>query len=141
MCGIVGVVGATAGVDPELSRAVLGSLAHRGPDAAGEQTVNGVWLGFRRLSILDLERRADQPFRDENSGLAIVFNGEIYNYVELRHQLEGRGWRFRTTGDTEVLLNGYQEWGLGVFERANGMWACAIHDPARTDVLLARDRL
>ncbi|MEO8697048.1 MAG: asparagine synthase (glutamine-hydrolyzing) [Acidimicrobiales bacterium] len=140
MCGIAGAVGLDRPLDPARARAVLGALAHRGPDAVGEQTINGVWLGFRRLSILDLERRADQPFHDEQARLNIVFNGEIYNYVELRRQLEQRGWSFRTTGDTEVLLNGYQEWGLGVFDRANGMWACAIHDASRPDVLLSRDR-
>jgi asparagine synthase (glutamine-hydrolysing) len=140
MCGIAGAVGLTERPDPAVARAVLDALAHRGPDAEGSRWSDGTWLGFRRLSVLDLESRADQPMVDERSGLAIVFNGEIYNYVELRDELEHLGHRFLTTGDTEVVLRGFLEWGEQLFPRCNGMWAVAVDDPGRDGVLLARDR-
>ncbi|HVN50471.1 MAG TPA: hypothetical protein VMT43_03515, partial [Acidimicrobiales bacterium] len=140
MCGIAGAVGLGAPPDEELVGHVLGSLAHRGPGSAGHRYHGGCWLGFRRLPILDLSARADQPMVDEDSGVALVYNGEIYNYLELRAELEGKGHRFRTTGDTEVLLHAYVEWGAEAFERCNGMWAVAVDDPRHEGLLLARDR-
>ena len=140
MCGFVGAVGLRARPAPEVERAVLDALAHRGPDAEGSHWRDGVWLGFRRLSVLDLESRADQPMVDRETGVALVYNGEIYNYLELRAELEGLGHRFLTTGDTEVVLRGYLEWGEHLFTRCNGMWAVAIDDPRVDGVILARDR-
>jgi asparagine synthase (glutamine-hydrolysing) len=119
---------------------ILDSIRHRGPDAAGHTFRNGVWLGSRRLKVLDLRDDANQPMGDEATGTALVYNGEIYNYVELRSALERAGHRFETTGDTEVVLRGYLEWGDDLFPRCNGMWSLAIHDPARQGVLLSRDR-
>lgn len=140
MCGIVGAVGLDQPPDPDVQDSVIGSLEHRGPDAGGAWFGQGVWLGFRRLSILDLSSRADQPMVDPASGVAIVYNGELYNYLELRRDLEAQGASFATTGDTEVLLRGYLRWGDGLFERCNGMWAVAVCDPSRAGVLLCRDR-
>jgi asparagine synthase (glutamine-hydrolysing) len=119
---------------------ILDSIRHRGPDAAGHTFRNGVWLGSRRLKVLDLRDDANQPMGDEATGTALVYNGEIYNYVELRSALERAGHRFETTGDTEVVLRGYLEWGEDLFPRCNGMWSLAIHDPTRLGVLLSRDR-
>lgn len=140
MCGIVGAVGLPGALAPEREARILGSLAHRGPDASGSLFAGGVWLGFRRLAILDLRTDAEQPMVDDTTLVSIVFNGEIYNYVELRTSLEARGHRFGTTGDTEVLLRGYLEWGEEVFSLCEGMWATAILDPRRRGLLLARDR-
>lgn len=140
MCGIVGAVGISSPPDPKTQAAVLGALGHRGPDASGSWFAEGTWLGFRRLSILDLSSRADQPMSDESGGVTLVFNGAIYNFLELRRELEAVGATFRTSGDTEVLLRGYLQWGEDVFDRLNGMWAVAIHDSRRSGVLLCRDR-
>lgn len=138
MCGIAGCVGSNVGA--ARARAVLDALAHRGPDSENAVQREGVWFGFRRLAVLDLRARADQPMVDEETDVAVVFNGEIYNYVELRAELVRRGHRFRTTGDTEVLLAAYLEWGDRFAERCNGMFAFAVHDPRRDGVLLGRDR-
>jgi asparagine synthase (glutamine-hydrolysing) len=140
MCGIAGAVGLQHAPAEPARRAVLDGISHRGPNAEGDRYREGTWLGFRRLSILDLNSRADQPMVDEATGTAIAYNGEIYNFVELRRDLEGHGHRFSTSGDTEVMLRGYLEWGEGVFARCNGMWACAIDDPTAEGVLLSRDR-
>jgi len=140
VCGIVGAVGLRAEPTPEAAAAVLDSIQHRGPDAAGHLYRDGIWLGSRRLKVLDLRDEANQPMADAETGVALVYNGEIYNYLELRASLEQAGHRFRTDGDTEVVLRGYLEWGEELFARCNGMWALAIHDPRRGGVLIARDR-
>ena len=140
MCGIAGAVGLQEAPSALRRRAVLDGISHRGPNAEGDRYRDGTWLGFRRLSILDLNSRADQPMVDDTTGTVIVYNGEIYNFVELRKELEGHGHRFVTSGDTEVMLRGYLQWGSGVFARCNGMWACAIDDPTTPGVLLSRDR-
>src|SRR5690348_17398128 len=98
-------------------------MGHRGPDDAGCLHTDGAWLASRRLAIIDVEERARQPLTDAQTGTAIVFNGEIFNYLELRSDLERRGHRFRTSSDTEVLLRAYLEWGPGCLPRLNGMWA------------------
>lgn len=140
MCGIVGAIGLTQEPAPDLVERVLESIRHRGPDASGHVFRDGTWLGSRRLKILDLRDEANQPMADEASGVVLVYNGEIYNYLELRHELEGKGHRFETSGDTEVLLRGYLEWGDELFGRCNGMWALAIYDPRRRRTVLCRDR-
>ncbi len=140
MCGIVGAVGLDAEPTPETAATVLDSIRHRGPDAAGHAYRDGVWLGSRRLKVLDLRDDANQPMTEEETGVTLVYNGEIYNYVELRSSLEQLGHRFETSGDTEVVLHGYIAWGEELFRRCNGMWALAIHDPARGGVLISRDR-
>jgi len=140
MCGIVGAVGLDEELDPNRTRTLLDSIRHRGPDASGEIFREGVWLGSRRLKVLDLRDGANQPMCDAESGIGLVYNGEIYNYIELRESLEQAGHRFSTTGDTEVILRGYLEWGDDLFRRCNGMWAIAIHNPRRGEVLICRDR-
>jgi asparagine synthase (glutamine-hydrolysing) len=141
MCGIAGAYGRRLPSEGAL-RAASAALAHRGPDGDGFYTQvagdQGVALVHRRLAILDLHARSDQPFRFEDSVLA--FNGEIYNYVELRAELQGRGHVFTTTGDTEVLAHALREWGEGALDRLEGMWALAWYDERRARLLLSRDR-
>src|SRR6185436_14782222 len=115
-------------------------LTHRGPDDHGFFEHGSVTFGFRRLAILDLTANAHQPMTSTSGRCTIVFNGQIYNYVELREQLRARGYRFRSTGDTEVLLNAYLEWGPACLERLNGMWSFLIYDREAGKVFGARDR-
>jgi asparagine synthase (glutamine-hydrolysing) len=140
MCGICGIV--APGRPPELAtvEAMTRRLAHRGPDGEGSYAGDGVALGFRRLAIIDLRDVGNQPFASPDGGLQLVFNGEIYNYRELRSELEGRGHRFRTATDTEVLLAAYIEWGERCVERFAGMWAFAIWDAAKRHLFASRDR-
>jgi len=116
------------------------ALAHRGPDDEGSVHNDGVTLGMRRLSIIDLEG-GHQPIHNEDSRIWVVQNGEIYNHLELRADLEAAGHQFSSRSDTEVLVHGYEEWGEGMVERLNGMFAFALHDRRRGQVLLARDRM
>lgn len=141
MCGIAGYLG-SAPFDPA---PWLGALAHRGPDANGAWSTpagGGRTLHFAhtRLKILDLTEAGAQPMVLERGGakFALSFNGEIYNYRELRADLASRGWEFRSTGDTEVLLKGYAEWGTAVFAKCDGMFAVGIYDGARRKLVLAR---
>lgn len=140
MCGIVGAIGSEV---PEkglrLERA-LASIAHRGPDGQGVWRDSVAHLGHRRLAIIDLSQAGAQPMVDPEQGMVIVFNGEIYNYREIRAELEAKGHVFRSTSDTETLLRGYVEWGEGVLERCNGMWAFVIWDPRERRAFAARDR-
>jgi asparagine synthase (glutamine-hydrolysing) len=139
MCGICGVVSAGGSVDPERLARMSAMLSHRGPDSFGELIEGEVGLAARRLSIIDLET-GDQPIANEDGTLHVVQNGEIYNYRELRHELERAGHRFGTHGDTEVLLHLYEEHGDGFAERLRGMFAVAIWDARRHRLVLARDR-
>lgn len=139
MCGIAGIVGRPA--DPATLERMAEAMWHRGPDAGGVHCFVGGGLAHRRLSILDLSTSANQPWLDPDGRAAIVFNGEIYNFAELRDELKSSGERFVTTGDTEVLLRGYLRWGDRVVERLNGMFAFAIWEPARRRLFAARDRL
>ena len=144
MCGIAGAVGI---IDPGIEaavRAMVDAQIHRGPDDNGMYRSDGspgVVLGFRRLAIMDLSADGHQPMIDPQSRNAVVFNGEIYNFAELRRQLISTGASFRSTGDTEVLLKAYAQWGPAAVARLRGMFAFALHDPQRREVLLARDRL
>ncbi len=144
MCGIAGAIGA---IDPTIERAVgamMDAEVHRGPDDSGTYRTGGsrgVIFGFRRLAILDLTSDGHQPMVDPRSGSAIVFNGEIYNYLALKRELEGAGTTFRSKSDTEVLLQGFAHWGNGVLGKLRGMYGFAAYDPASRQVLLARDRL
>jgi asparagine synthase (glutamine-hydrolysing) len=116
------------------------SIAHRGPDDSGLYLHDQVGFGFRRLSILDLSPTGHQPMSSDDGQLVIVFNGEIYNYIELRDELRAAGYRFRSTSDTEVLLAAYRHWGPECLGRLNGMWAFVIHDRRRGVLFGARDR-
>lgn len=144
MCGIVGrlrLTDSTGPVTPEQAERVLSRLAHRGPDGNGHwQSPDGrCWLGHTRLSIIDLSGGA-QPMLTADAGLAISFNGEIYNYRELRRELEARGHGFRTHSDTEVILLGYREWGgEALVRRLQGIFAFAIYDNRQRTLFLARD--
>jgi len=140
MCGILGWFGRHGVDDVERFGAALDLLSHRGPDDRGVFVTQGVLLGHRRLSILDLSPAGHQPMVEPESGAVIVFNGEIYNHVELRAELEGLGHRFAGQSDTEVLLHALIEWGEGALPRLNGMWAFAFWQPAKQRLLLARDR-
>lgn len=124
----------------ELIKNMTGAVAHRGPDGQGIWRQGSVALGHRRLSILDLSELGHQPMVDEISGCVISYNGEIYNYLELRQELAGRGYLFRSHTDTEVILKAYDCWGQACVEKFNGMWAFAIHDPRRNIVFCSRDR-
>ena len=119
---------------------MVSTLRHRGPDGEGAWSAPGVALGAARLAILDLSPASNQPFRDERADLSLVFNGEIYNYLELRRELEALGHRFRSRGDTEVLLRAYEAWGEACPRRFNGMFAFALWDGRRRRLVLARDR-
>jgi len=140
MCGIVGVAGDVT-ASRERLLAMRDCLRHRGPDDEGVSWSPDVRVGLahRRLSIIDLSPMGRQPMTDIAGDLEIVFNGEIYNYLELRAELEGAGHRFRTATDTEVILEAYRAWGDGCLARLNGMFALALHDRPRGRLLLARD--
>ena len=137
MCGICGFTGRR---DPALLRAMAASIRHRGPDDDGFFETDGASLGFRRLAIIDLDTGA-QPMSTEGDRLHIVFNGEVYNYRELRAELEAEGRRFTTRSDTEVALQAYAQWGPAAFQRFNGMWAIALLDRrgAQPELVLCRD--
>ncbi|MFC3096374.1 XrtA/PEP-CTERM system amidotransferase [Alteraurantiacibacter palmitatis] len=141
MCGIAGLFhcGTIKPVDPARVARMCDALAHRGPDGSGVWTAPGVGLGHRRLSIIDLAG-SPQPMHSADDRHVISFNGEIYNYRELRRELEGLGAEFRTSGDTEVILAAYQRWGTDCVSRFNGMFAFAIYDKAERTLFLARDR-
>jgi len=115
-------------------------IAHRGPDDSGRYFAGSVGFGFRRLSILDLSPTGHQPMTTPDGQVTIVFNGEIYNYAELRSELEGLGHTFKSTGDTEVLLRAYCAWGEKCLDKLNGMWAFLIHDQRRGKLFGSRDR-
>src|SRR5512133_3018971 len=139
MCGICGTASTGRAVDPDRLVAMSATLVHRGPASDGTYVDGPVGLAARRLSIIDLET-GDQPISNEDGSLHVVQNGEIYNYRQLRHELERGGHRFRTHGDTEVLLHLYEELGDGFAERLRGMFAVAIWDARRRRLVLARDR-
>ncbi|TFG47771.1 MAG: asparagine synthase (glutamine-hydrolyzing) [Gemmatimonadales bacterium] len=141
MCGIVAILQAHGRpVDRELLTTMTRRLAHRGPDDEGIHIDGPVGLGFRRLAILDLSPTGAQPMSTAGHPAVLVFNGEIYNYVELREELTALGHTFRSSGDAEVLLRSYIEWGSDCVRRFNGAWAFVIHDPRRRLLFGSRDR-
>src|SRR5579872_1550433 len=143
MCGICGIAG------PRIDEAALlratRTLGHRGPEAEGVARVgNTICLGHTRLRIIDLSPVADQPIANEDRSVWLIYNGEIYNFRELRTDLLARGHRFRSQSDSEVIVHGYEEWGLDdLLTRLNGIFAFAIADTrrGRARLLLARDRM
>ena len=142
MCGIVGIVYAERERAPEtaLVKAMADLVAHRGPDDEGFLTAPGIALGMRRLSILDLSG-GRQPVFSEDGQVGVVYNGEVYNYLELRAELEARGHVFRSRTDTEVIVHGYEQYGVDIVPRLHGMFALALWDAKGRRLLLARDRL
>ncbi|MBN2095044.1 MAG: asparagine synthase (glutamine-hydrolyzing) [Candidatus Aenigmarchaeota archaeon] len=142
MCGILGQINLNAPLSKKETtrlRKGLSMLRHRGPDSEGTFLEKDIFLGHRRLSIIDLESRSNQPMLD--SDCALVFNGEIYNFLKLRKTLESKGFRFKTTSDTEVLLKAYIRWGLSFVEHLDGCWAFCIYDGRFKRVILSRDRI
>ena len=142
MCGITGRFNfdPLRLVDRDVLAAMTDVVAHRGPDAAGYHVAPGIGLGHRRLSIIDLST-GDQPISNEDGTVWTVFNGEIYNFAEVRAELVANGHRFRTESDTEVIVHGYEEWGELCVERFRGMFALVIWDAVARRLVLARDRL
>ena len=142
MCGIAGLFhfDPDRSVDPGVLDRMTDVLAHRGPDGRGTYVDGGLGLGHRRLAIIDLSEDGAQPMSNEDGTVWVVLNGEIYNFAELRRELEGRGHRFRSRTDTEVLVHLYEEEGPGLVQRLRGMFAFALWDGRRRKLLLARDR-
>jgi len=143
MCGIAGVFSLGDGLAPpemDTLTTMIGALRHRGPDEFGVYRDHRAGLAHARLSIVDLST-GQQPMSNEDGTLWIVFNGEIFNFIELRAELLTQGHRFRTKSDTEVIVHAYEEWGAACFERFNGQWAVALWDAARQELVLSRDRL
>ena len=146
MCGIAGICGQLSEEDLSWLQVACQRLRHRGPDASGCWIApeSNAALGHRRLSVIDTSHSSNQPFVSVDGQLTLVFNGEIYNYLELRVELEALGERFRTEGDTEVLLASFRHWGMACLDRLNGMWAFAIWDRRRGEgrerLFVARDR-
>jgi asparagine synthase (glutamine-hydrolysing) len=142
MCGICGQYnfGDRAPVLLNDIEAMTRTIVHRGPDDEGYHLDGPAGLGFRRLSIIDLAG-GHQPMSDAEQTIWVIFNGEIYNFQELRAELEGRGHEFRTKSDTEAIVHGYKEWGTDVFDRLNGMFGIAVWDARRRRLVLARDAM
>ena len=138
MCGIAGKVSFLHMPDVQAVQRMTRSLSHRGPDAEGIMISGNAVFGHRRLSIIDLSESANQPMQDDSQRYMIVYNGEVYNYLELRKLLVEEGVHFRTQSDTEVVLSAYIHWGVQCFEKFNGMFALAIWDSWNRVLILAR---
>ena len=148
MCGIFGLIGRRSAAPERSAVRATRAMAHRGPDDKGTQGLTfrshpdrGVALGACRLAILDLTSAGHQPMHDSERDNWLVFNGEIFNYLEIRAELEKRGHTFSSHADTEVLLKAYGEWGDDCLDRLRGMFAFAVWDSRKERLLLARDRL
>jgi asparagine synthase (glutamine-hydrolysing) len=162
MCGIAGIVSLKEPIkDWSLVQVMTDIISYRGPDDYGYLAVNSetrevfpfkkpaevrmvhgnLLLGHRRLSIIDLSSAGHQPMSYDHEKLWIVYNGEVYNYIEIRHELEGKGYRFQTKTDTEVILAAYREWGKDCLHKFNGMWSFALWDKEKQELFCARDRL
>ena len=142
MCGIIGIASTTGVSERHWLAAGRDAMRHRGPDGYGEWWAPDGCVGFghRRLAVIDLSAAGEQPMADASGRLHIVYNGEIYNFIELRAQLAAKGYAFRSHTDTEVILAAYHEWGSDCLARLNGMFAFALYDAARRQILMARDR-
>src|SRR3984885_7493319 len=141
MCGVAGLIHFDGqSVAPVNLRRMTDALAHRGPDGEGQWIEGNVGLGHRRLAIIDLSPAGRQPMLDSEQRFVLSYNGEIYNYRELRTQLESERYRFRTATDSEVVLNALAAWGTRALDRFNGMFALALWDRKERKLLLARDR-
>jgi asparagine synthase (glutamine-hydrolysing) len=144
MCGIAGIVRHKAykEVAEQDLHLLISPIKHRGPDGSGTWLHDQRYVGFahRRLSIIDLSENGKQPFHRADLGLSITFNGEIYNYIELKEQLSKKGYAFRTSTDTEVILAAYKEFGPECLSYFDGMFAFAIWDESRQELFCARDR-
>jgi len=129
MCGICGIISLkNHPVDDQLLKPMMKAMKHRGPDDEGTFSEGNVALGFVRLSIIDLSSAGHQPMLSDDGNLVLIFNGEIYNYLEIKDELIKLGHHFKSRTDTEVLLHAYQEWGSNCQDRFNGMWAFVIYN-------------
>jgi asparagine synthase (glutamine-hydrolysing) len=142
MCGLTGYINFDSNkpADYSVVKKMTDILIHRGPDAEGFYVKNNIALGHRRLSIIDLNT-GDQPMYNDDKTIALVFNGEIYNYIELRDELKIIGHNFRTSSDTEVIIKSYQQWGVDCQKKFNGCWAFALWDEKKQQLFLSRDRI
>ena len=141
MCGICGFTGEMLDLNDRKAviKHMTDVITHRGPDSDGEYFGDGVTMGFRRLSIIDIASTGDQPIYNEDRTLVITFNGEIYNYQDLRRELLSAGHTFTTQTDTETILHGFEEWGEHVLDHLRGMFAFAIWNTKTKRLFLARD--
>ncbi len=141
MCGIYGIIQLANQEDKTLALSIMMRASeYRGPDSQSSKSVNGVNLGFNRLAIIDLDERSNQPFERKDLEKIIVFNGEIYNYLEIKGELVKNGYQFFTESDTEVLLVAFHHYGEKVFQMLNGMWAFCVYDFKNNEITLSRDR-
>src|SRR5262245_21037862 len=140
MCGICGIVGHA---DRNAIESMTRTLGHRGPDDQGVKFFesSGTALGHTRLSILDLPQLGHQPMTDLDGRYSLTYNGEIYNYRDVRNELSAKGYRFKSNSDTEVIVYAYKEWGADCLQRMNGMFALAIWDEETRTLFAARDRV
>ena len=146
MCGLFGWLkfgynGVLSDEEIRAARRSTSILKHRGPDDFGEWLQPNLYMGHQRLKILDLSQKAAQPFRCSDRRFVLSYNGEIYNYIELRKELQQEGFSFRTDSDTEVFLNAFIAWGTEAFLKMEGMFAAAIHDAETNEHYLVRDHL
>ena len=140
MCGISGIVKFNKeSVKESEIRSLMRKMKHRGPDDEGIFIDNNVGLGFLRLSILDLSQAGHQPMFSSDGRFVIIFNGEVYNYLEIRQELKYK-YKFNSETDTEVIIAAYQEWGEACLDRFNGMFALVIFDSIEKELFIARDR-
>lgn len=140
MCGIAGKIHWESKSETETVLKMCDKMAHRGPDDSGIACLDSATLGHRRLSIIDLSPRASQPMFSLDKRYYITYNGEVYNFQDLRKNLEAEGFKFRTTSDTEVVLYAFIHWGDKCLDKFNGMFAFAIWDTMQRTLFLARDR-
>ncbi len=142
MCGIVGLIGKNnQKITPDIIKKMTDTISHRGPDAEGVLVEGSIGLGHRRLSILDLSDQGNQPMNSQDGRFCLVFNGEIYNYLEIRKNLESKGTKFFTGTDTEVIIESFREWGDKCTERFNGMWSFCLYDRHEQLLFMSRDRM
>ena len=139
MCGIAVCVSENSEIDKKRFEAMTDVVAHRGPDDRGFYYDNGLAMGHRRLSIIDLSNDGHQPF-EKVDDYVVTFNGEIYNYIELREELKKSGFEFLTQTDTEVIVQAYKKWGVDCVSHFNGMWAFVIYDKKKNVLFCSRDR-
>jgi len=140
MCGIAGIYAQDGTVEKDMLSRMSSAIAHRGPDGEGFYYDEKIGLAHRRLSIIDITENAAQPMKNISSDIVLVYNGEIYNYIELKSELKDKGHTFRSESDTEVIIHAYEEWGFECLNRFNGMWAFALYDRREDLLFCSRDR-
>lgn len=143
MCGITGIfdIGKGKKISKKTLLGMINSMAHRGPDDSGTIILKNICLGHRRLSIIDLSKKGHQPMSDSKKQIWIVYNGEIYNFKEIKNELIDKNYKFESGSDTEVIIYSYKEWGIDCIKKFNGMFAFALFDSRKNELFLVRDRL